>query len=100
MDSAGQISEGAQAIMIVGPVVAGFVAAIVLVVLRKLALNPETVPVTSINAGISFVIVFVMGYFLAPETTAAFKVVLSLAAIGIGSVTHAGGKWVKKKVEH
>lgn len=99
MDGTGQISEGAQAIMIVGPVVAGFVAAIVLVVLRKIALDAETVPVTAINSGISFVIVFVLAYLLAPETTASLKVTLSLAAIGIGSMTHAGGKWVKKQVK-
>jgi hypothetical protein len=85
--------------MLIGPMVAGFVAAIVLVVLRKLALDPETVPVTAINSGISFVLVFVMAYFLAPEATAAFRVMLSLAAVGTGSLMHATGKWVKKKVK-
>lgn len=98
-----QLSEGAQAIMIVGPVIAGFVAAVVLVVFRKMALDADQVPVMKINAGISFAVVFVLAYFLAPETTASMKVTLTLAAIGVTSVTHSSGqsvnKWVKKKLK-
>ena len=98
----GQLSGGAQAIMLVGPVIAGLVAAAVLVVLRKMTLDPEDVPVMKINTGISFAIVFVLAYFLAPETTATMKVTLSFAAIGVTSVTHSSGKsvnkWVKKKL--
>lgn len=97
------LSEGAQAIMIVGPVIAGLVAAVVLVVLRKMALSPENVPVMKINTAISFAVVFVLAYFLAPETTASMKVTLTLAAIGVTSMTHSSGKsvnkWVKKKLK-